>query len=83
MSRKKEVSLFFTKPVLNKSYMLFQLGLRKILENNSYSPFKEKETVKSRVLLKSEHLQEMYLKSNSVFVIFVPPTHPSKETSKM
>lgn len=54
MSRKKGLSLLFTRPVLNKSYMLLQLGLTKVLENNYYSPLKEKETVKTGVLLKSQ-----------------------------
>ena len=60
--KRKKVSLFFTKPVLNKSCRLFQLGLRNVLENNSYSPLKEKETANSTVLLKAQNLQKMYLK---------------------
>lgn len=60
--KRKKVSLFFTKPVLSKSCRLFQLGLRKVLENNSYSPLKEKETANSTVLLKAQNLQKMYLK---------------------
>ena len=62
--KKKELSLSFTKPVLNKTYMLFQLGLRKVLEKNSYSLLNKKDTIESRVLLKrilmkSQNLQEM------------------------
>lgn len=60
--KRKKVSLFFTKPVLNKLCRLFQLGLRNVLENNSYSSLKEKETVNSTVLLKAQNLQKMYLK---------------------
>lgn len=60
--KRKKVSLFFTKPVLNKLCRLFQLGLRNVLENNSYSSLKEKETVNSTVLLKAQNLQRMYLK---------------------
>lgn len=54
MSRKKGLSLLFTRSVPNKSYMLLQLGLTKALENSYYSPLKEKEIVKSGVLLKSQ-----------------------------
>ena len=76
--KKKELSLSFTKPVLNKTYMLFQLGLRKVLEKNSYSLLNKKDTIESRVLLKrvllkSQNLQEMCLKLNLVcHTLFTP-----------
>ena len=69
--------------MLNKSCRLFQLGLREVLENNSYSPLKVKETIKSTVLLEAQNLQKMYPKLKSMFVILYLPTHPYQETCEI
>lgn len=67
MAREKGIEFILAKTVLNKSYVLFQLGLTKGLEYNYYSPLKEKE-IRNTVLC-SHRTCGRYIYLKSVFAI--------------